>query len=342
LRQQLDLYHRHHATLDQTLELVAQFSSKIKEHRETVLNEVETTYNEMLKQLDKEREEIVTFANQQAQDQLAQLEDSKKELIKVRETLGSVSAGLDTLSQRDILSKEYEWTGMLSLRYRPEDAYIQENVTLRSLINYRFHPATKDPKVANDKQKLLGAIVFDPVHLFDTSINSQYLEFTEGDSVVTMVKSRSSPTFAVGVGRISKGRFECRLKIEKLKKDPIFFGFITNSAFYEKKNDEFLVSMCSYAWPTNFGWTTRDLVYVNGILQSGQGYRGDIKSGDIIELELDCNTNMLTARFPRANHPFHLELPPLEPQDSWRFHVNMAGSSDSVRILEKERKSANP
>jgi len=254
----------------------------------------------------------------------------------VREVLGSVSAGLDTLSQREILSKEYEWTGQLTLRVRPEDAYTQENVTLRTLNNYRFTPATAKP--ANERIPLLGAIVPLPVHIFDSAINPQNLEYAEGDSVVTM-KNRSAPTFAIGIGRFTKGKVEWRVKIEKFKKDPIFFGVITNSAFHEKKNDEYLVSMSpSYAWPTNFGWTTRDLMYTNGVLQSGQGYRGDIKTGDIIELELDCDNKTLTSRFPRINHPFHLKLPPLEPHDSWRFHVNMAGSNDCLRILDPHQK----
>jgi len=77
------------------------------------------------------------------------------------------------------------------------------------------------------------------------------------------------------------------------------------------------------------GWYLQ--VYRGGSHTEGWGgYTADYKTGDTVELTLDCSSSQLSFAVQRTNSCWTLNLP---QGKSWRLHLDLYYQNDQVRLL---------
>ena len=88
----------------------------------------------------------------------------------------------------------------------------------------------------------------------------------------------------------------------------------------------------SHLCTTSYGWSRYlNQVYIGGMLNNGFGGNfGDYKTGDIVSLQLDCNTQTLTFSIDRLGSKWAIDLPSSGP---WMLHLNLRGAQDKVTLL---------
>ncbi len=64
------------------------------------------------------------------------------------------------------------------------------------------------------------------------------------------------------------------------------------------------------------------------------GYRGEYKTGDVVELILDCDQKKLTFKELRVTKEHTVYLQTAGP---WRLHINLCSEQDRIRLVKTER-----
>ncbi len=86
--------------------------------------------------------------------------------------------------------------------------------------------------------------------------------------------------------------------------------------------------------PSAYGWAGYNYVYVNGRYEAGKnGYRGDMKENDIVELTLDCDRHILYLSYSSSIYQGKLIVDVNACPLPWQFLVSLYNADDSVRIL---------
>ncbi|CAF3157134.1 unnamed protein product [Rotaria sp. Silwood2] len=91
----------------------------------------------------------------------------------------------------------------------------------------------------------------------------------------------------------------------------------------------------SFSSPSFYGWgQSTKQTFLNGSVQPGyDGYDGDIKENDIIELIINCETKIIQLINQRSTKRYEIPIDSSKCSFPWMLSVNLTNINDRVRIV---------
>jgi hypothetical protein len=99
----------------------------------------------------------------------------------------------------------------------------------------------------------------------------------------------------------------------RFKSENLFLGIASNNANTRRE---------LWNTPTTYGWTTKNLVYRNGVPEQGyRGYRSDLELGDTFLLVVNCDNKTISLKNERTGHTDNLQVNPNDCPLPWKLNV---------------------
>jgi len=157
---------------------------------------------------------------------------------------------------------------------------------------------------------------------FSSELKSDCIALTEE---ATHTASRLHK-YVLGKTVVERGKVKWTLLVKQMLNDHwMMFGVLDASSGQPANGESYSDKGC-YGWAKN-----PTQVYRGGSRTEGWGgYTGDFKTGDTVELTLDCSSSQLSFAVQRTNSCWTLDLP---QGKAWRLHLNLYNQNDQVCFL---------
>jgi hypothetical protein len=154
---------------------------------------------------------------------------------------------------------------------------------------------------------------------------SDDLQIQENGQIVVH-KSTTIDASVRGLLRYHSGIHRLFFCIERMYQNSwLFFGIVSSGKPAHHQ---------SYMMPSAYGWAGYNYVYVNGKYEPGKnGYRGDMKENNNVELTLDCDQHILYLWYSGSKYKEKLIVDVEKCPIPRQFLVSLCNANDSVRIL---------
>ncbi|CAB3976897.1 Chaperone dnaK2 [Paramuricea clavata] len=160
------------------------------------------------------------------------------------------------------------------------------------------------------------------------SLHSKGLTLEEGGKVAIHGPTHG-PKYALGENAYQKGIIRLKLKLESFQNRYwMLVGIVLGELGVVVRQ-----SGTSYDWPGSYGWAIgnngNEGVWKEGSFTKDNTLTKLIKTGDTVELVLNCDAAKLSLHIP-TGQKFHIDIPTF--RQTWRLHVYLYGANDKIRI----------
>jgi hypothetical protein len=273
-------------------------------------------------------------------DDIINLNIGGQKMTTKRSTLcqveGSLLASMFSGRWEDGLERDQD--GAVFLDFNPQHFGFILNYLRVKRIATPENPAPS-PKVPEDQLKEFRILVeyfglndeiFPTVILPNEIFNlhSKGLTLEEGGKVAIHGPTHG-PKYALGENVYHKGVMHLKLKLESFQNRYwMLVGIVLGEL-----GDVVPQSGTSYDWPGSYGWAIgnngNEGVWREGSFTKDSTLTKLIKTGDTVELVLNCDAAKLSLHIP-TGQKFHIDIPTF--LQTWRLHVYLYGANDKIRI----------
>jgi hypothetical protein len=320
-------------------DLLAKFDEMVKRFKQEFNEIIEGERSKMRAEVEAYKAEKLRMkAVEVSDDDIINLNVGGKKMTTKRSTLcqveGSLLASMFSGRWEDSLARDED--GRIFFDFNPQYfVYILDYLRARTIATAE-NPAPL-PKVAEDQVKHfsnlveylgLGDEIFPTVIVPPEKFNLHSTGVSlEEDGKVAVHDSTRSHQYVVGENTYQQEIVRRKLKIESFQNNDWMMVGVT-------KGDVVQQNDLSCNWPGSYGWTlgsnSYQGVFKDGSMTKETTLQNLTKQGDTVELVLDCDAAKLSLHLP-AGQQFHIDLP---KSQTWRFHVNLNGANDKIRIVE--------
>ena len=321
-------------------DLLAKFDEMVKRFKQEFNEIIEGERCKMRAEVEAYKAEKLRMkAVEVSDDDIINLNVGGKKMTTKRSTLcqveGSLLASMFSGRWEDSLARDED--GRIFFDFNPQYfVYILDYLRARTIATAE-NPAPL-PKVAEDQVKHfsnlveylgLGDEIVPPVIVPPGKFNlhSTGVTLEECGKVAVHDSTQYQLKYVLGENLYQQGIVRRKLKIESFQNNDWMLVGVTKGDVVPH-NDNSYSWLGSYAW--GLGSNGDQGVYKEGSLTRDTTLQNLTKQGDTVELVLDCDAAKLSLHLPTGQQ-FHIDLP---KSQTWRFHVNLRGANDKIRIVE--------